>query len=445
MCHLVLICVQLTTVPIFASYWGAARYGIWLIIATVPTYIGFGDLGISGAAGTAMCIKCAKGETDSALVTFQTALVIICTAVSAIFAVGVGIATMVPSDLFGNFDGDHQDVKTALEILILYGGMGLLGGVCHGTFKANGNFFYSPVMTAVSQSVETSAAIVAIILYENFTYVAAAYFIARSAILISMLLLIKYRVPWAKIGFSRASLSEARELLSPAVAMLAVPFAQSLVLQGTAMAVGVGGNAEAVAAYSSVRTLTRAGLQTSLLLGQPFIPEFSAAIARRESERIHKIFAISLGSAIIVAIPGALLMLVYGQRALSIWTRGTIEGSWPLIATMTLAMMLGAIWNPIANLIAAVNEQRRFSYFYVIVAMLSVFLSYKLAGAYGSLGGALSIICVDTALVFIVVLVANKRIVNFPDVFRTSGVEMQMLGKAFVKAAASVFCCRPSH
>ncbi|MFC8316662.1 hypothetical protein ACFUEJ_24125, partial [Gordonia sp. NPDC057258] len=38
---------QIVSVPLFLSVWGAAKYGEWILISTIPTYLALSDLGLS--------------------------------------------------------------------------------------------------------------------------------------------------------------------------------------------------------------------------------------------------------------------------------------------------------------------------------------------------------------------------------------------------------------
>ncbi len=58
--------VQIALVPIFLHAWGAERYGVWLLLSAIPTYLTFSDFGFTLSAKNEMTIKAAKGRTAGA-------------------------------------------------------------------------------------------------------------------------------------------------------------------------------------------------------------------------------------------------------------------------------------------------------------------------------------------------------------------------------------------
>jgi O-antigen/teichoic acid export membrane protein len=151
-----------------------------------------------------------------------------------------------------------------------------------------------------------------------------------------------------------------------------------------------------------------------MLIGQPAVPEFSAAIARREHDQVLRIFQFSIGSALAVVLPAAIVLLVFGVEIVKLWTHGIVSVSWSVMATMTAAAFLGAI----SNLIMAMNEQWRFSYLYAIISAVGVFAAYMLSTSTGALGGALSMVLVDSTMVVIVISISDRLILKTDNFYR---------------------------
>src|SRR5262249_15813386 len=149
--YVTVIAIQFLMVPFFAQYWGAQKYGVWLMISTIPTYIALGDLGFGAASATAMSLKSARGELNGALSTFQTTFLVLC--ISSLITTGVCyvLVAFFFDSIVSHLNIEYlTDAKTALYFLILSSGISLLGGIYHGALRANGDFAYSPIITAVT-------------------------------------------------------------------------------------------------------------------------------------------------------------------------------------------------------------------------------------------------------------------------------------------------------
>src|SRR5580700_3331050 len=64
--------IQLGTVPLLLHAWGAAKYGDWLILSAIPSYLGLSDLGFGDASGSDMTMRVAAGDRKGAIETFQS-------------------------------------------------------------------------------------------------------------------------------------------------------------------------------------------------------------------------------------------------------------------------------------------------------------------------------------------------------------------------------------
>src|ERR1700683_4236902 len=69
--QLVQTALQLLSVPIYATHWGLATYGAWLVIFTVPSFLPFADFAFAAAAANDMTVSVARGNRGAAIETFH--------------------------------------------------------------------------------------------------------------------------------------------------------------------------------------------------------------------------------------------------------------------------------------------------------------------------------------------------------------------------------------
>src|ERR1700693_4636189 len=82
--------IQLGSVPIFLHAWGAAKYGDWLLLSAIPSYLSLSDLGFGDASGSDMCMRVAAGDRHGAIETFQSSWVLL-TLVSLFISLLAGV------------------------------------------------------------------------------------------------------------------------------------------------------------------------------------------------------------------------------------------------------------------------------------------------------------------------------------------------------------------
>src|ERR1700676_1377462 len=69
--------IQLGSVPLLLHAWGVAKYGDWLILSAIPSYLSLSDIGFGDASGSDMTMRVAAGDRKGGVETFQSSWVLI--------------------------------------------------------------------------------------------------------------------------------------------------------------------------------------------------------------------------------------------------------------------------------------------------------------------------------------------------------------------------------
>lgn len=398
--QLVLIILQLSMVPVFALHWGLELYGLWLMLATVPTYLGFSDLGFGKAACVDMTMAIGLNDEKRAVAVFQSASIMIVVSALALLLATVALALLIPGEWLGTA-APVADARLALILLMCYGITALSGTIASGPLQSMGGYHIEALCMSFAWALEGGAAIAAVLAGYGIVMAAAAYLIAR---IISMSILFAFArrvAPWARFGIQHASWMEIKRLFPPAAAMMLNPLANSLVLQGTALAVGAGAGSAAVPAFTTTRTLSRVAMQVTGILVRSTMPDFSVATARedRANQRMFVLAAVMFSA--VLLLPMALVMFVGGVDLVSGWTRGVVHVSYGLMIVMTLVLLANGFWVPLSNLVIATNRQSMFTYPFITLAIISIVISYILSQYFGALGGALAMLFVDVTMALV--------------------------------------------
>ena len=317
----VIMATQLIVVPIFANLWGAERYGIWILLFTVPSYLALGDFGFGTAAGFRMTMEVAAGRKDAALATFQSAAVVIAAAAGVIGAIGLLTIGLLPVGNWNTHGWTPHDVRLALSLLYAYGVVSLLSSLPAGGFLCVGLYALGTTAQTLTMLAEVIVALAIVLSGGGIVLLGAGYLVTRSVAIAVQMALLRRQVPLFAAGFSHVRLSVIGELLQPALAVMALPIAQALFLQGTALTVGLTVGPAAVAGFTTVRTLVRTGVQFTTLFNHAVMPEMSVASVSGNVDATRRIAFVTVAVSLAVALPGALLLSLFGQDVIHIWTR----------------------------------------------------------------------------------------------------------------------------
>src|SRR5947209_688069 len=93
--HVARVGIQLGTVALLAKVWGLSRYGDWLILAAVPTYLAFSDIGFFAAASNEMIMAVGREDRAEALVVFQAVSMLVAM-ITGVLCVVLPLLALVP-------------------------------------------------------------------------------------------------------------------------------------------------------------------------------------------------------------------------------------------------------------------------------------------------------------------------------------------------------------
>lgn len=416
---MVQLAIQLVSVPVFLSFWSVERYGVWLILFTIPAYVATLTMGIGGAAGNAMVAAVAQGRHDDAARQYATIrgvgllIALVFLALVAAFLIAGG------SHLFGFALAEAGDgLAWALLALVIYAltsfmlnnwllALRATGGYAKGLHLANAVAFAE--VAVVLALVAGGGGIVA---------VSIGYAAMRLLGLVATGLLVRSHAPWlAKAGW-KIDRAELRAMGPPALALGMVPLGFAIQLQGMVAALAAVAGAGAVPIFTTIRTLSRFAIQLTSVVNLASMPEFTAAKARDDQARLADLVAINLTTALALLGPAALVIGLAGPWVVQIWTGGAFVTPPLLAIALAVAILAGGVWLVLANLILATNRQASYSYAFVLVAVLGVAGCVILVPTFGVSGAGLAAAAADLVMLGIIVARAGRQGILISGSFR---------------------------
>lgn len=395
--------IQLLMVPLLVLHWGLPLYGSWVLLATIPGVLAVADLGFGGAANLRMVGLMALGKRDEAVVVLQTACQVVAIAstavlVAAAFAIWATPASWLPAGPALPAD----DVRIVLVLLVLYV-LAVFQSMLSGAAYASVQLAPLYALTAAHVTLLENALFVAVVTTGHGPVAGAGAMLAGRVVgTIGQRVLLRWRQPWLRFGVARADSGERRLLARSAIGVAAIPVSQALVLQGSVLALGAAAGPIATPAYVAARTLSRIGLQTTQLLTYAIMPEFTAAHARADRLAQTKMLIALIGTALLVALPFALVIGLAGDWLLARWTGGAIVAPPGLMPAIALTVALGGLWFPLSALMLAIGRQDAFVWAYLAGGLASVGMTYLLAQTLGATGAALAVAAMDGCMCVVV-------------------------------------------
>src|SRR5258708_12568362 len=132
--------IQLGTVPVLLHGWGAAKYGDWLLLSAVPSYLGLSDMGFGTASGSDMTMRVAAGDREGAVRTFQSSWALLTSVSIAMLLMASATVWWIPWQRWLKLSSvSSLQAATIMIILGTYVAVGHPHNVAESGYRLDGN------------------------------------------------------------------------------------------------------------------------------------------------------------------------------------------------------------------------------------------------------------------------------------------------------------------
>jgi len=403
--------IQLGTVPCLLHAWGAAKYGDWLILSAIPSYLSLSDLGFGDASGSDMTMRVAAGDRRGAVETFQSSLALL-SLVSLL--VGLLAATAVWRVPW------HRWIRLATlsdfqasAVVLVFGAYLLVSqqcGILESGFRCDGNFATGNVLGSLLRLIETGAGTAVGIGTGSLLWAAAAYLFSRTLGTIVYGLLLRRKSPWLPIGFFDARLARIKELAAPAFGFVALPLAHAISIQGFTLLIASVLGSVAVTSFSTLRTLTRVNFQLMTVIAWAMWPELSRAFGEGNvslARTLHR-HAYQAGLALSVVTGSALWY--FGPTLYHLWIRDAVTFDASCFHILLYVTFANSLWFTSSVVPMSTNAHHRITLAFVALSLLSLGLGWVLLRQRGLSGAAIALLLIDISMTCLVLRTSLRQL-----------------------------------
>src|SRR6202453_4582795 len=196
---------QIFSVPVFLSHWGVHLYGEWILLNTIPSYLGLSDVGFGSVAGNEMTMLAAAQNFDQALVVFQSVWVLTTVITSLLGLLLISAVWFLP---LGAWLHMHAISAPDARLIILLLGLAVLLGMQETLFQAAFRCVGKYPLGTMAKSLVVLAAflstMVGVFLGLPPVPVALLYALTNALGVFALWILLRREVPWIRFGIQHA-------------------------------------------------------------------------------------------------------------------------------------------------------------------------------------------------------------------------------------------------
>jgi O-antigen/teichoic acid export membrane protein len=327
--------MQVVQVPVLFHFWGRTLFGVWVILTAFPTYLAFQNTGFGSVAGNEMTMLMARGERDAALRVFQSCWWLISLMMGVTGALlCVALYFLPMAKLLHLPEISEHDASWSLFWLGTALLLQQLEQLLQASYRCIARYSYGSFLKSGLSVVAFSVQLAPVIMGYGIRTTAMVFALANIGVTLVLCVMVKRDIPWISYGWSHASFAEIKRLMRPALAFMGFPVSNALNLQGSQLAVNYAMGADAVAVFSTARTVSRLALQVVEMVKNTVWPELSIAFGSGNMELVRSLHRRACQVALFISLGVVAVVAALGPTLLHKWTLGKVPSSPELVGLL---------------------------------------------------------------------------------------------------------------
>lgn len=400
--QVVVIIIQLFSLPIFLYKWDAATYGIWLMLSALPAYLSMADIGMVSTAGNRMTMEVSRGNYEQANVVLHSAFVFMLAMCASVLAVCIPLILLAPIPLFSEFDR-----RLALAALVTGVLCAQFNGLCEAIFRATLRHSQGIMLGNLIRLAEWGGAVGGLFLFNSFPGVALGSLSLRLAGIAAAIVWVRSSGGGLTLGVKLASKHEVMTMLRPALSFMAFPLSNALSIQGITLIVGHLFGPIAVTVFNTYRTISRIAVQITSIFSNALWAEFSQLFGKNKITELSHLFKRSQLIGITAATLLSVATFFLGPYILEFWTHGRIGFEASHFGILLAYAAAAGVWHLPRVLLMATNQHIDLSKWNIASSLLAFGMAYLFGRLFGIDGVAMAMLVSEAAIAFICIKLAN--------------------------------------
>ncbi len=387
---------QISIVPIALYAWGKIRYGEWVVLTGLVSFVKLTDLGLQTFVVNRLCASFARNDRKELQHTLSSAIQVQFPLVSALLLLIASALLIFPLDrvlnlrTIGGWELFAVALLMATELLI-----GVPMGIIAGVYRATGHLARAGLIGACQQFILIGCTLVLITMRVGFASVVGAR--VGVGLIFSLLIVwdLNRLYPWLNLSGASGRWRDGVKMIGPGLFFLAIPLADYLSNQFTLMVLQRSLDGGEVSRLATHRTVVNLAQMVSALLLNVVWFELTAFHARAQHEQLIKLHRSLAKLNLWLVGTVTLIMLPCVSWIYPSWTAGRLTvDKWTLVFLVVRMLVLG-MWSSSMTLLLAINRQQSVALVLLLTATMTGILAVALVPVMGISGAALAALAGD--------------------------------------------------
>ena len=414
------IAAKFISVPLFIYLIGAEKYGYWMVINTIPSWLAMANFGFGSIAANEIIMFVAKNDYENANKMYSTAFCALTSITLLLLLLISSIIIVAPIDYFVELIS-ADEIFHVIIFLSLSVFLSFYYSLFTGVLRAKNKESINIKLETWLQWQDLISISICYYLFKNylgaFVSFSLGQFISRLIHFLSYYFISTFLDKKIKL-----SLIFFDKLLIPKIFVNGGYFqiftiADAIRLQGTTYLVLLLLGPIEVAVFTSVRTLINASKKFIDIINKSFWPMISIEYGANNINRIRLLHAKSIAYSTILSVILVAFFTLFGLKIYDFWIKGELEASSIYFYSGILSVLFFSIWQTTSVIQLSTNNHSFISKIYLLFSLLSVLICYVSLNYFGIDGLGIHFLFFDIVLIPFFLFNAFKLIENTPKKF----------------------------
>jgi O-antigen/teichoic acid export membrane protein len=384
---------QIVVVPLALRWWGPERYGEWVTLTALVTFLTLTDLGVQTYVVNRMAANHARGRLDDVQRDLDDALGFQAPLAGALLVmIAIGAFALPVQRWMGLGQITGTQTGAVLVLLAIEPILGVPTGVAAGIYRASGRLARGAWFDVARRSVALLATLIVIV--GGTGVVGVAVVRAAMAILAAAVLFwdLGRTMPGLSFRLSHGRPAPGVRLAAAGLPFLLLPLAEFAASQGSLLILQRSGSGLAVAEFATHRTIANATMMAASFFTAAVWPELTRMDALADTPGVRRAFLV-LTRMNVMAVGGTFaVVFAIAPVVYPAWTGHRLHLDNGVLFLLGLRAVMWSVWGAAGTVLAATNRKRWLVVSHALGAMTVVSLSSVLIPRWGALGAAIALV-----------------------------------------------------
>ncbi len=387
-------------IPVFITSLGVEKYGYWVLISSIPTWLLLTNFGFGNVASNEISLLIANDKHNEVDKIYSTT-VVVTIAIALLGSISSCIiSSLLNWNLIMNIDGNIQHGINYLMVSVF---LLFINDIFLCKYRAMKLFHKWMLISSIRPWIEFSCVYYILQQTKSLDKVALAVLISNILYLIINFILSAFIKTKIKFSYRDFSIMYMKKLILNGIAYQTLPLSNAIVFQGSILIVQHLLGPVNVVIYSTLRIIVRSINQIIELVNQIIMPELSYMLGANSMKKAARLHALGLIAVTVVSIIGILFIGTFGLELYKLWTNKKVSIDKRDLYFFLISIPFNAIWTTSLAVQVAANKHNNFAKYFLVSSVLSAMSCYLLTDAFGVSGAALSTVLQDVILMPVVI------------------------------------------